>query len=92
MNYKDLKNKTIFDFCNDSKILSKVAEHPNPIGHRKYIEGSSYIRHAQMLQNLAVEMCDMELFEAAEKLEEMCWKEFHKESKKAMAEGCIIEP
>lgn len=55
MNYKDLKGKTVFDFCNDAEILAKVTGFSAPLESKEYIEGCTPVVHAQMLQNLAIE-------------------------------------
>ena len=38
MNYKDLKSKTVFDFCNDAEILAKVTGFSEPLESKEYIE------------------------------------------------------
>lgn len=81
----------MFDFCSDEKILSKVTGHPNPIESREYIEGNSEIVQAQMLQALAAETNNIELMQAAIKLETDLWKEFDNENHDSMIEGCIID-
>ena len=83
MNYKDLIGKTVFDFTEDEALLKKVANYsPNDPMHgfsKEYILDSSYIVHAQMLQKLALELKDKELFKAASKLEKVRWKELYEE-------------
>ena len=88
MNYKDLKGKTVFDFCNDAKILAKVTGFSEPLESKEYIEGYTSVVHAQMLQCLAFETKDNELYDAAKKYEDECWKELHKQSQET---GLIID-
>ena len=91
MNYKGLIGKTVFDFCNDAEILAKVADYStDPMkGHSKeYILGCPYVVHAQMLQSLAIETGNHELYKAAKKYEDECWKYLHKQSQET---GLIID-
>lgn len=88
MNYKDLKGKTVFDFCNDAEILAKVTGFSEPLESKEYIEGCTSVVHAQMLQRLAFETKDNELYDAAKKYEDECWKELHKQSQES---GLIID-
>lgn len=88
MNYKDLKGKTVFDFCNDAEILAKVTGFSAPLESKEYIEGCTPVVHAQMLQNLAIETKDNELYKAAKRYEDECWKEQYSQSQE---DGCIID-
>lgn len=91
MNYKDLKGKTVFDFCNDAEILAKVAGYSTDSMKglsKENILGYPYVVHAQMLQSLATEIKNNELYEAAKKYEDECWKELHKQSRET---GRIID-
>ena len=88
MNYKDLKGKTVFDFCNDSEILAKVTGFSEPLESKEYTEGCTPVVHAQMLQSLAIETKDNELYNAAKKCEDECWKEQYSQSQE---NGCIID-
>lgn len=91
MNYKDLIGKTVFDFCEDEKILAKVAGYstdPMKGFSKEYILGCSYVVQAQMLQKLAIEMQNQELYKAAKKYEDYCWKEINRRSNET---GLIID-
>lgn len=88
MNYKDLKGKTVLDFCNDAEILAKVTGFSAPLESKEYIEGCTPVVHAQMLQNLAIETKDNELYKAAKRYEDECWKEQYSQSQE---DGCIID-
>ena len=92
MNYKELIGKTVFDFTKDEALLKKVANYsPNDPMHgfsKEYILDSSSIVHAQMLQELATELNNKELFKAAKKLEEVCWKEQYEEMNRT---GLVID-
>lgn len=91
MNYKDLRNKTVFDFCEDNAILAKVTGFSNPLEDKEYIKGCTPLVHAQMLQKLAMEIKDQELLNAAEKLEKVLWKEWDAECNEAQKKGLIID-
>lgn len=91
MNYKDLKGKTVFDFCNDVEILAKVTGFSKPSENKEYIENFSSLVHAQMLQKLAVEIHNEDLETAAAKLENELWKEWNTACDDASQEGCIID-
>ena len=88
MNYKNLIGKTVFDFCNDAEILAKVTGFSAPLESKEYIEGCAPVVHAQMLQSLAIETKDNELYNAAQKYEYECWKEQYSQSQE---DGCIID-
>ena len=88
MNYKDLIGKTVFDFCKDAEILAKVTGFSDPLESKEYIEGCTSVVHAQMLQSLAIEIKDNELYNAAKKYEDECWKEQYSQSQE---KGCIID-
>lgn len=88
MNYKDLKGKTVFDFCNDSEILAKVTGFSEPLENKEYIEGCTPLVHAQMLRSLAIGTKDHELYKTTEKYESECWKDLRKQSQET---GLIID-
>lgn len=88
MNYKDLIGKTVFDFCENASILAKVTGFSDPLESKDYITGWSYTVHAQMLQKLALEMKNQELYKAAKKYEDYCWKEANRLSNET---GLIID-
>ena len=91
MNYTDLRGKTIFDFCTDRAILSKVTDHPDPLGSKEYIESCIPLVHAQMIQQLAKETNNHALLSAAKKLEKELWEEWNAACDEASKEGCIID-
>ena len=78
MNYKDLIGKTVFDFCKDAEILAKVTGFSEPLESKEYIEGCTPLVHAQMLRKLSFEIKNYELYKAADKYEDYCWKEIHR--------------
>ena len=88
MNYKDLLGKTVFDFCNDAEILAKVTGFSEPLESKEYIEGCAPVVHAQMLQSLAIETKDNELYNAAKNYEDDCLKEQFSQSQE---DECIID-
>lgn len=88
MTHNDLRNKTVFDFCNDAEILAKVTGFSEPLESKEYIEGCTPLVHAQMLRSLAIETKDHELYKAAEMYESECWKDLHKQSQET---GLIID-
>jgi hypothetical protein len=91
MNYKDLIGKTVFDFCEDEKILAKVAGYstdPMKGFSKESIESDSYAVQAQRLQKLALEMKNQELYKAAKKYEDYCWEEINRLSNET---GAIID-
>lgn len=90
MDYNTLKNKTVFDFCDDTAILAKVTGFPEPLKSKEYIIGLSPIVHSQMLQALADETNNYGLREAATKLETELWENFDKNID--ASRGLIIEP
>lgn len=87
-NIKELRNKTIFDFCEDNAILAEVTGFSKPQENKDYIKGLSPVVHAQLLQNLADKTNNKELKLAAEKLEAELWDEQNNLSNKL---GCIID-
>lgn len=88
MNYKDLIGKTVFDFCKDASILAKVTGFSDPLESKDYITECSPVVHAQMLQQLAFEMKNQELYKAAKKYEDYCWEETNQRSNET---GLIID-
>lgn len=44
MEYKDLRNKTVFDFCDDKKILDKVVPWTTKEEHEKTCIDIPYVR------------------------------------------------
>lgn len=75
MEYKDLRNKTVFDFCDDKKILDKIVPWTTKEEHEKtcitlpYVRWSSLIEFADLTHNeefrnaIEVEFAnDIELF------------------------------
>lgn len=89
-NFSNLRDKTIFDFCKDKNILSKITGFPDPLKSIDYIKGFSSLVQAQLIQKLALEINNYELLKASTKLEEDLWKEFDKENQKAIKKGYII--
>ncbi len=87
MTYKDLRNKTIFDFCNDTDILQQVTEFEMPQS-RNYVLSFPAVVHAQLLQKLGHITSNKELTEAAIKLEAVLFKE---QNRMANKEGLIID-
>lgn len=88
MNYKDLIGKTVFDFCKDASILAKVTGFSDPLENKDYITECASVVHAQMLQQLAFEMKNQELYKAAKKYEDYCWEEINRLSNET---GAIID-
>lgn len=91
MNYKDLKGKTVFDFCNDAEILAKVTGFSEPLESKEYIKGFTPLCQAQLLSKLAEETNNKELGKAAEKLEKELWIEWDATCEEANSKGYIID-
>lgn len=88
MTHNDLRNKTVFDFCEDNAILAEITGFSKPQENMEYIKGLSPVVHAQLLQSLADKTNNQELKLAAEKLEAKLWDEQNSLSNEL---GCIID-
>lgn len=51
--YKDLRNKTVFDFCNDAALLEEITECSSVEEHLEQISIATYDERARALFELA---------------------------------------
>lgn len=50
MDYSDLRNKTIFDFCDDAEILNEIAPYQTRERHEELCKTTLHVRWASLYE------------------------------------------